>query len=117
MDKFTVDWEPVLWVAGFFVAVVTGLLSWIVLLIKSSSLNIYQNIALNRERLEKHESWILTLQRQVDENQKQTQLAIQAITINQDQDRKRFETFDKEFADRLIEKIRAITPEEKKKRK
>lgn len=103
MDKIAViDWEPILWVGGIFLMIISGLLGWIGLLLKAEKSN-------TKEALDKHENWILTLQAQVAESQKQTALAIQAIQIDQKQYQKQLEVFDKSIADSIIQKLGDIS--------
>lgn len=93
-----------LWVMGIIGALIVILLGIIAYFIKMDKETV-------KGQLSKHEDWIINLQEQVAENQKQTSLAIQALQINQQNDRERFEMFNERFADDIVAKIRGITPQ------
>jgi len=69
------DWEPILWVGGGFAGVIVILLGWIAYLIKSDR-------DTNILRLDKHESWIIEVQKEVRELTKSTSVAIEHNSVS-----------------------------------
>lgn len=79
--------QPVIWLLGSFGVIVSGLLGWIVLLLRSDKDGI--NL-----RLEKHEGWIL-------ENNNYTRTAIALIEQEQKNNREHFEQLEKYNEERI----------------
>lgn len=85
-----IDWNPILWVGGVFLAVISGLLTWIAVLIRQDK----QEVNL---RLEKHEDWILQQQKDLAEMSQKTTVAIELIKQEQKQGQERLKIFQENF--------------------
>lgn len=79
--------QPLIWLLGSFGIIVSGLLGWIVVLLRSDKDGI--NI-----RLEKHEGWIL-------ENNNYTRTAIALIEQEQKNNREHFDQLEKYNEERI----------------
>lgn len=69
-----IDWQPILWVAGIFTVVITGLLTWIGILIRSDRESVVT-------RMDKHETWIMANQDEIKRISSDTKLAIERNTV------------------------------------
>jgi len=87
ITEITFNWEPVLWVGGIFMAVITGLLAWIGAIIKADRDHI-------DVRLEKYEKWILAQQRELAGLAKQTEVAVELIKVEQKMSNEKLRLFE-----------------------
>lgn len=90
MEEIHIDWNPILWVGGIFMAIITGLLTWIALLTRHDRSTI-------TVRLDKYEAWILEQQKELNELSKSTHTAIELIKQEQKQGQERLRIFREEF--------------------
>lgn len=91
MDNF--DWSPVIWTLGVFLAIITGLLSWIGFLIKSD-----RELIINTQG--KHETWILEQQKELNELSRTTSISIELIKVAQKQGDERLKVFQESFTNK-----------------
>lgn len=83
---YSIDWTPILWLAGIVVSVIGSLLVWIGYLLKADRNNIVV-------RTDKHEVWILEQQKELNELGKRTDLSIELIKAEQVHSKERLEQF------------------------
>lgn len=82
-----------LWIGGIFVAIISGLLGWIVIILRYDRSTI-------EVRLEKHEGWIIKQQEELGEWSKTTHTAIELIKQEQKQGQERLKIFQENFFDK-----------------
>lgn len=80
--------QPLIWVLGAFSVVVSALLGWIVLLLRSDRDGV--NL-----RFEKHEGWILASQKEIQENSEYVKVTLAIIQEEQKNSKTHFERLEK----------------------
>lgn len=84
------DWEPILWIGGSFLAVISGLLTWIAVLLRADRTIIIV-------RLDKYEAWIMSQQKEINDLTHSTNTAIELIKVEQAHAQDRLKIFQENF--------------------
>lgn len=100
----SIDWNPILWVGGIFLTIISGLLAWIGILQMQGRKAESDARLFDREvrsqllnRTDKHEAWILQQQKDLNEMSHKTTMAIELIKIEQKQGQDRLKIFQDNF--------------------
>lgn len=80
--------QPAIWLLGGFGVIVSGLLTWIVMLLRSDR----EGINL---RFEKHEGWILESQKEIQANNEYVKVTLAIIQEEQKNTRDHFERIER----------------------
>lgn len=79
METITVDWSPILWVGGLFMAVITALLAWIGAMIKDDKKRNETNYAMHDKRIRKHDKTLIKHDKKFDKQHNEIQGLIEIL--------------------------------------